>query len=264
LSGDAASGAAGLSSSNAGLIGGADMRLSNGLLIGVAGSVGWQDFNSGNGTGTSDDTMVGLYARQDAGRFYVSAAFGYGRHQITTLRTVTVSGTDVLQGKLDADEIGGRLEAGWRMPLAIQFGLSPYAAVSGARFESPAYVETALSGASTFALSYASHSSTLGRSEVGVRLDRSYPMKNNTVSANLGIAWAHQLDDLPFAQASFQTLPGAGFVVTGVRPAKDTALLGLDLEVQSRSGLFFGVKGETQLGARTTILEGMGSLGWRW
>ena len=52
--------------------------------------------------------------------------------------------------------------------------------------------------------------------------------------------------------------------MAGVQPAGDTALLGGGLQVQNRSGLFFGVKAETQLGAGTTILEGMGDLGWRW
>jgi uncharacterized protein with beta-barrel porin domain len=72
------------------------------------------------------------------------------------------------------------------------------------------------------------------------------------------------LDDLPFTQASFVTLPGTAFQTVGVRPAPDTALLGLDLEVQNSSGLFFGVHGEGQFGAGTTVVEGLGNFGWRW
>jgi hypothetical protein len=41
-------------------------------------------------------------------------------------------------------------------------------------------------------------------------------------------------------------------------------LLGLDLEIQNNSGLFFGLKGEGQFGAGTTVVEGMGNFGWRW
>jgi hypothetical protein len=49
-----------------------------------------------------------------------------------------------------------------------------------------------------------------------------------------------------------------------VSPASDTALLGLDLEIQNSSGLIFGIHGEGQLGAGTTAVEGLGNFGWRW
>jgi autotransporter-associated beta strand protein len=264
LSADAASGAASVSSSNVGLIGGADMQLADGLLAGVTLGLGRQLFNSGNGSGDSNDFMLGLYGRANAGQAYFTASLGYGWHQITTLRVLTVSGSDVLQGKQNADDFGGRIEAGWRMALDDGYGVAPYGALAGERFESPAYAETAISGASTFALSYAAHSNGLGRSELGTHLDHDYDLENGELTADLRAAWAHQLDDLPFTQASFQSLPGAAFQVVGVRPDRDTALLGANLQVQNRSGLFFGVKGEGQFGAGTTLLEGMGNFGWRW
>ena len=264
LSADAASGAASLSASNVGMIGGVDMAWDQGFLAGVTVGLGRQNFSSGNGTGNSDDIMVGVYARKDFGPLYVTAAFGYGSHHIESLRVITVSGTDVLQGKQHADDYGGRVEAGWRTMLDEQFTLSPYFAVAAQSFEAAAYTESALSGASTFALSVAARSSTLGRTELGSGLSRDYETENGVLTADLRLAWAHQLDDLPLTQASFQTLPGSSFLVSGVRPASDTALLGAGIQVQNRSGLFFGFKGETQLGAGTTILQGMGNLGWRW
>jgi uncharacterized protein with beta-barrel porin domain len=264
LSADAASGAAGLSASNVGMIGGIDMEVDEGFRVGLTASLGRQNFRSGNGTGDSDDLMIGAYARKDIGPLTVSGAFGYGRHQITTLRAVTASGTDVLQGKQDADDFGGRLEAGWHIAPGDQYALIPYGAISADSFQTPAYTETALSGASTFALSYAAHASTLGRSELGARLGRKYETENGTLFADVQAAWAHQLDDQPFTQTSFQGLPSANFTAAGVRAASDTAMLGADLRVQNRSGLFFGVQAQTQLGAGTTIVQGMGNLGWRW
>ncbi len=264
LSADAARGAAPLSSSNFGLIGGIDMAWDEGVSAGVTVGVGRQNFSSGNGTGRSDDIMMGISARKDLGPLYVSAAFSYGAHHIEMQRVITVSGTDVLQGKQNADDYGGRFEAGWRMALDNRYRLAPYFAVAADSFDTPAYTETAISGASTFALSVAAHSSTLGRTELGSGFSRDYETENGMLTAALRAAWAHQLDDLPLTQASFQSLPGANFLVTGVRSASDTALLGASIEVQNRSGLFFGFKGETQLGAGTTIVEGMGNLGWRW
>ena len=264
LSADAVSGAASLSSNNVGMIGGADMQLADGLIAGATFGLGRQMFSSGNGSGDSNDFMLGLYARLHAGQAYVAASLGYGWHQIKTLRVVTVSGTDVLQGKQNADDFGGRIEAGWRMALDEAYGVAPYAAFAGESFDSPAYGETALSGASTFAVSYAAHTSTLGRSELGAHLDRGYELDHGVLTADLSAAWAHQLDDHPFTQASFLGLPGAAFQVAGVRPDRDAALLGFDLQVQNSSGLFFGVRGEGQFGTGTTLVEGMGNFGWRW
>jgi autotransporter-associated beta strand protein len=264
LSADAATGAAALSESNAGLIGGADIELADHLLAGVTLGWGREHFNSGNGSGTSTDYAVGLYGRADLDEAYVTAAFGYSWHQIATLRVITVSGTDVLQGKQNADDYGGRIEAGWRMVLDDAYTIAPYAAFAGESFASPAYAETALSGAPTFALTYAAHSSTLGRSELGAHLDRSFELGNGGLTADIRAAWAHQLDDQPFTQASFESLPTAGFQVLGVRSTRDAALLGVDLELQYASGLFLGLKGEGQFGAGMTVVEGLGSFGMRW
>ncbi|MBW8853200.1 MAG: autotransporter domain-containing protein, partial [Bradyrhizobium sp.] len=264
LSGDSVSGAAGLSSNNAGLIGGADMRVGDGLIAGVTLGLGRQWFRSGNGTGDSDDHMIGLYGRATVDAAYIAASFGYGWHQVKTVRTVTVSGTDVLQGKQNADDFGGRIEAGWRVPLDDVTSVIPYGAFAGESFESPAYAETAISGASTFALSYGAQTTALGRSELGAHLNRDYALETGTLTADLRAAWAHQLDDQPFIQASFQGLAGSAFQVAGVHPARDTALFGVDLEVQNSSGLFFGVHGEGQFGAGTTLVEGLGNFGWRW
>jgi len=264
LSGDSISGAAGLSSNNAGLIGGADIQVDDGLVAGVTLGLGRQWFRSGNGTGDSDDYMIGLYGRASVDAAYIAASFGYGWHQVKTLRTVTVSGTDVLQGKQNADDFGGRIEAGWRVALNDGYSVIPYGAFVGESFESPAYAETAISGASTFALSYGAQTTALGRSELGAHLDRDYVLDTGTLTADLRAAWAHQLDDQPFIQASFQGLAGSAFQVAGVHPARDTALLGVDLEVQNSSGLFFGVHGEGQFGVGTTLVEGLGNFGWRW
>jgi uncharacterized protein with beta-barrel porin domain len=264
LSGDSTSGAAGLSSNNAGLIGGADMQVADGITAGATLGLGRQWFHSGNGTGHSDDYMVGLYGRVTADAAYLAASFGYGWHQITTQRVITVSGTDVLQGKQNADDFGGRIEAGWHLPMGDGYHITPYGAFAGESFESPAYAETAVSGASTFALSYAAQTTTLGRTELGAHLDRSYALADGILTAGVKAAWAHQLDDQPFTQASFVGLTGSTFQVAGVRSARDTGLLGLDLEVQNNSGLFFGVHGEGQFGTGTTMVEGLANLGWRW
>lgn len=264
LSGDSASGTAGLTSNNVGLIGGADRKFTDNILAGVTLGLGQQLFHSGNGTGGSHDVMIGVYGRIDADAVYVAASLGFGWHHIKTQRTVMVSGIDVLQGKQDADDVGGRMEAGWRLPLDATTKLIPYGAFVGDSINAPAYTESVVSGASTFVLAYGAQTTTLGRTELGAHLDRSYSTEHGLLTADVRLAWAHQLDDLPFSQASFVNLPAAAFQAVGVRAAGDAALLGLDVEMQSSSGLFFGLKGESQLGAGTTMVEGLGNFGWRW
>src|SRR5262249_36126238 len=87
------------------------------------------------------------------GAAYVSAALAYSWHDITTTRTVTVSGTDILQGRYQANGLSGRLESGYRFAMNT-FGVTPYAAVQVQWMHLPAYTETAVAGSAQFALAY--------------------------------------------------------------------------------------------------------------
>ena len=263
LSGNAG-GAAGLSASNLGLIAGAELQLTNDLLAGISLGLGRQLLNSGNGTGDSDDFTIGLYSRTTVIQGYVSASLGYGWNHITTIRDVTVSGNDVLQGKQNANDYGGRIEAGWQFVLNNGYSFIPYSALVGERFESPGYKEIAISGTSTFALSNSSQGNSVAQTELGARLSHNFEIEGSTLTGDLLAGWAHQLGNAPFTTATFQGLPGAVFQTLGARPNDNTALLGLSVEIQNSSGLFFGVRGESQVGIGTTIMEGMGNLGWRW
>jgi outer membrane autotransporter protein len=260
LSGNASSGAASLSANDYGFAVGAETRL--GMVSAGAGiAVGQQRFSSGNGTGQSTDVTLGLYGRSAiAEDGYLRASFGYGWHDIATTRAVTVAGTDVLQAKMDAHQWGGRIEGGWR----VSDLLTPFAAFEGTQFELPAYGERAASGASTFALSYAAHDTGESHSELGARLGRAFALEDGQLSAEGRLAWAHELEDAPFAIASFQGLTGSAFAVAGTRVADDTALLGLDFDLHQDKGASFGVSLQSQLGNGTTVWQGMGHAGWRW
>ncbi|MBW8858137.1 MAG: autotransporter outer membrane beta-barrel domain-containing protein, partial [Bradyrhizobium sp.] len=121
-----------------------------------------------------------MYGRATVDAAYIAASFGYGWHQVKTVRTVTVSGTDVLQGKQNANDFGGRIETGWHVALSDGYGVIPYGAFAGESFDSPAYAETSISGASTFALSYGAQTTALGRTELGAHLNRDYALDTGT------------------------------------------------------------------------------------
>ncbi|MGH7226016.1 MAG: autotransporter outer membrane beta-barrel domain-containing protein, partial [Gemmataceae bacterium] len=265
LSANSTTGAAGLSASNVGLAAGVDAGINANLRAGAGIGISMENFSSGNGTGSSRDLMLGLYARQTVLKNgYVSASFGYGLHDIHTSRVVTVSSVDVLKANFPAWEYGGRIEGGYRVTLGGRYGFTPYAAVTAENFEAPAYAESAAFGSSSFASSYASHATDISHTEFGVRLDRDLALDKAIVSLTATAAWAHELDTDPTAFASFQSLPGSNFALYGVRPATDTALLGLHADVRNTNGVVYGIRVNSQVGLGTTIVEGAGMLAYRW
>ena len=74
----------------------------------------------------------------------------------------------------------------------------------------PAYAESALSSANTFALAYAAESVTATRSELGLRSDKSFAVGDAILTLRGRAAWAHDFNTDRAASATFQTLPGRG------------------------------------------------------
>jgi hypothetical protein len=267
ISANVTTGAASLSGSNVGLAVGGQKNAADGSgVFGGSIAIGQQNFSSGNGTGISQDLMLGVYGTKTVmDRGYISASLGYGILNVTTTRTLTVSGTDILSGKVNAQEFGGRVEGGYRFSVDDQFGLTPYLAGSLQNIVTPAYVETVQSGTSSFALSYLSQKNTFGRTEAGTHLDRSFQLDDgSTLSAQGTIGWSHQLGYSPVSTVSFQSLSGSSFLLNGIKPANDTAVLGLKLQAQKATGLSYGVRLDSQLGAGTTILQATGNVAYRW
>jgi uncharacterized protein with beta-barrel porin domain len=264
LSGDPAIGSAGVSTDSFGIAGGVETALGEDLLAGFSGGYGHENFSAGGTHGGCNDAMLGLYARfTPSDDFYVAASFGYGWHAIDTRRVVTVSGTDVLGGKLDADDLGGRVEAGTRVVLGDRTVARLFVAFQGDRFHAPAYGEVAISGASTFAVSYAARDTDLSRIELGSHIDRAFDVDDGTLVLDGLIGWAHDLSGKPLVAAQFASLPGSGFVLFGTRPAGDTALLGLGVALRNDSGLDIGVKADGQVGGGTGIVTGTANLTYR-
>jgi autotransporter-associated beta strand protein len=265
ISANAVTGASSLSSNAVGLAVGAEAMFADQLLAGASIGIGHQSYRSGSGSnGKSGDVMLGLYGHNNFGEAYVSAAFGYGRHAVQTMRIVTISGTDVLTGKFDATDIGGRAETGYRFDLGDELGLTPFAAFAAQDFHTPAYAETAASGSKNFALSYAANDAPTSHTELGTRLNRNFTLEDGTLSLEGLLGWTHQLRNSSSAQAAFQSLPNSGFVLVGIKPASDTALLGLVLEKHDAAGLVYGARVQSAVGPGTQSITGTINLAYRW
>ncbi|WP_439923276.1 autotransporter outer membrane beta-barrel domain-containing protein [Nitrobacter sp. JJSN] len=227
--GNASLGSGTATSSVAGVAVGADYRISPFTTAGFAMAGGGTNFNvaKGLGSGHSDLFQAGTFIRHTVGAAYLSGALAYGWQDVTTNRIVTISGADRLQARFSANAWSGRVEGGYRVvSLAMGgIGITPYAAGQFITFDLPAYVESVLSGANTFALANNAKNVTDNRSELGVRTDKSYAVQDAILTLRGRLAWAHDFNPDRTVAATFQTLPGASFVVNGAAMAADAALV---------------------------------------
>ncbi|HKH00040.1 MAG TPA: autotransporter domain-containing protein, partial [Bradyrhizobium sp.] len=219
---------------------GADYSFSANTIAGFALAGGGTNFSVANGFGggRSDLFQAGAFVRHTAGAAYLSGALAYGWQDVITDRTVTVAGVDRLRGEFNAHAFSGRLEGGYRFlpPRLGGVGLTPYAAGQFTAFNLPAYAEGVVSGVDTFALAYNSKSVTASRSEIGVRSEKSFPMPDSILTLRGRAAWAHDFNRDRSVAATFQTLPGASFIVSGAAPAPDAALVTASAERKWQNG----------------------------
>jgi uncharacterized protein with beta-barrel porin domain len=143
-------------------------------------------------------------------------------------------------------------------------GITPYAAGQFTTFDLPAYAEQVLSGANTFALAYGSKSATDTRSELGVRTDKSWVMQNAILTLRGRAAWAHDFNPDRNIAATFQTLPGASFVVNGAVQAHDSALTTASAEVKWRNGWSAAATFEGEFSDVTRSYAGKGAVRYAW
>jgi autotransporter-associated beta strand protein len=247
---------------------GADYWFSPYTVAGFALGGGGTNFSVANGLGggRSDLFQAGAFVRHNIGRAYVSAALAYGWQDVTTDRTVTVSGIDQLRARFNANSFSGRVEGGYRFvaPAMGGIGLTPYAAGQFTTFDLPAYAESAVVGANTFALSYGAKSVTAPRSELGLRGDKSYPSNNGILTLRGRVAWAYDFNPNQSVAATFQTLPGASFVVNGAAGAHNVALTTASAEMKWRSGWSAGATFEGEFSEVTRSYAGKGIVRYAW
>jgi uncharacterized protein with beta-barrel porin domain len=215
------------------------------------------------GSGRSDLFQAGAFVRHTAGAAYVSGALAYGWQDITTNRTVTVAGIDQLRAQFNANAWSGRLEGGYRF-VTPWMGITPYAAGQFTTFDLPAYAEQAVVGSNAFALAYGPKSVTDTRSELGIRTDKSYAQADGILTLRGRLAWAHDFDPNRNIGATFQTLPGASFIVNGAAQASDSALVTASVEKKWLMGWSAAATFEGEFSNVTTSYAGKGVVRYTW
>jgi uncharacterized protein with beta-barrel porin domain len=176
---------------------------------------------------------------------------------------VALAGIDRLHAEFNANAFSGRVEGGYRFVTAWT-GIAPYAAAQFTTFDVPAYAESVLLGANTFGLAYGSKAVTDPRTELGVRLDKSYAMPDGILTLRGRLAWAHDYDPNRTLAATFQTLPGATFVVNGAAQASDSALTTASVEKKWLNGWSAAATFEGEFSGVTASYAGKGVVRYAW
>jgi uncharacterized protein with beta-barrel porin domain len=257
-----------------GLATGLDYRVTPYTVVGFALAGGSTNFGvaDGLGGGRSDMFQSAIYSITRIDAAYVSAALAYGWHQVSTDRILTAAGLgfEHLTADFSANNVGGRIEGGYRfaVPGAFYlpgFGITPYAAFQMQGFRTPSYSEVAASGPSIFALTYNAHTTTTTRTELGAWLDRSTGLNDGAIlSLRTRAAWAHDEWSDTRMTAAFQSLPGSIFTVIGATPVHDSFLASGVAEVSFRNGISLAGKFDTELAPHSQTYVGTARVRYTW
>ncbi len=265
IDGNASVGSQKTTATDAAFAAGVDYRLSPNTTVGFAlagGGTNW-GLGGGLGNGRSDMFQAGVYARQRFGDAYLSGALAYNFHDVTTNRTVTIAGTDMLQGRFQANGLGARIEGGYHFATPYA-RVTPYGAVQVQSIFLPAYAEVATAGSNQFALNFAAQTATTTRAELGSWFDRAFVDRGHLWTVYGRLAWAHDFGNTASATAIFQALPGSNFVVNGATPAADSALVTAGAKYDLMNGWSFLAKFDGEFSSNTSIYSGTGMVRKTW
>ncbi|HJW40495.1 MAG TPA: autotransporter-associated beta strand repeat-containing protein [Rhizomicrobium sp.] len=251
-----------LQSSMTGMMIGGDWSLTPAMLLGVAVSAGSSNFRLANdfGQGKVSALQFSVYGLVQYSRhFYGSFAGALSLDNATTTRVLTVSGTDTLVGKSSPRVLGGRYETG------IELGwITPYVALQDALFDAPSYREVASGGSSTYALSYAGHTTNSADFEMGFRQRIDVDLDDWTLKLSDRFGWQHDMSATASADPNFTALPNSTFTAYGVRPGKDGLLFSLGAGLDSKEGFGVNVHFDSTTTAKSQTYNEFAGLSYAW
>jgi uncharacterized protein with beta-barrel porin domain len=250
---------------------GVDYRVTPYTLVGVALAGGGTNYSLANGLGGghSDMFQSAVYSFTRINAAYVSATLAYTWQHESTGRIVTVAGSDGLNAGFDANDIGGRIEGGYRFAIPGVFampglGFIPYAALQMQAFYTPSYGEIA-SGSSQFALAYNAQTTTVTRTELGAWLDDNIVLDNGAIlTLRDRLAWAYDNWSNYSMTAAFEQLPGSSFTVIGATPTRNSLLASASAEISYRNGVSLAGLFNTELAEDSRTYTGFLRLRYTW
>jgi uncharacterized protein with beta-barrel porin domain len=250
---------------------GVDYRVTPHTLVGVALAGGGTNYGLANGLGGgySDMFQSAVYSFTRINAAYFAATLAYAWQHESTSRVVTVGGADDLTAGFDANDIGGRIEAGYRFAVPGIFaipglGFIPYGAFQMQAFYTPSYSESA-SGSSAFALAYNAQTTTVTRTELGAWFDDNIALDNGAIlTLRDRVAWAYDNWSNYSMTAAFEQLPGSSFTVFGATPTRNSLLASAGAEISYRNGISLAGLFNTELAEDSQTYSGFVRLRYTW
>lgn len=248
---------------------GVDYRVLPNTIVGFALGGGGTNFglSDGLGGGRSDMFQAAIYSSTRIGPAYVSAAVAYTMQHFTTDQYLSIVSSDDLTAKFMANDIGARIEGGYRFALpglvpASSFGITPYAALQAQAFHTPDYSEDTMSD---FARAFGASTTTAYRSELGAWLDQARPLDSGAVLVLRGrAAWAHDEVSEPGINVSFLSLAGSQFILNGTPMPRDLLLATAGAELRFRGGISLSAQFEGEFADRAMQYGGRGEVRYSW
>lgn len=231
-----------------GFVLGGDKAVGNGdSRVGAAFAYGSTGI-SGKGATTANRTDIDsyqgiLYGSYNAGAWYADASLGYGRHQFDTRRVVSLVGAS-LTGNHNANQYSAKLAFG----LPISKGVAtftPLASLSYVQLDQNAYSESDRNDTGA-ALSVDSTKTESLRSGLGAKVSVALANTELSPSVEARAVWNHEFADTnQNITARFDG--GNSFTTNGVRQPRDSANLGMGINLKSKTGQTLSVNYDAEV-----------------
>jgi autotransporter-associated beta strand protein len=263
--GNPAIGSNNVTTSTFGYAAGLDYHYSPDTVLGFALAGGGTNWSLAQrlGSGRSDAFMAGVYGITHEGPVYLAGALAFANNWFTTERTALA---EPLNASFQGQDYAARLEGGYRFTVPVAYetiGITPYAAIQAQDFHTPFYSETDVT-AGGFGLSYDAKNGTDTRSELGGRFDDQTTLNAMPLTLRVRVAWAHDWVSNPALNASFESLPGSSFTVTGAPIPHNSALASASAQLFFTSNWSLLAKFDGEFASGAQIYAGSGTLRYTW
>ena len=258
--GDPAAGTNTLTARLAGAMVGLEYHFTPATLLGFSLGGAGLNYSQAPGSGSSDAAQFTAYGTTHFGAAYVTGLLDASINRFNTTR---FGGGDEITARFNAQSYGGRIEGGYRYPMWLTSGVTPYAALQLQYFHTPAYAETDLTGGG-MGVNFNAMNTTDTRSELGARFDTVWNVNRIPVVLRARVAWAHDWVSNSAVTEAFQIAPGASFIVNGAALPSDSALGSLEAEFHLAPNWSLAAKFDGQFANSAQTYLGAGTLRYTW
>lgn len=218
---DVRSGVDGYDANSRGFALGADHKLNDNTVLGVAYShvSTHVESDNGNKTDVENDTLT-AYGTWTQGRYFVDAGLSYGKGQNDSKRYI--SGTTA-KGSYDSDMLGLNVMAGYGLHFDHNVLVEPRVTARYTNLSIDGFSEHG----SSAALKTGDQRLEVGEIGAGVRIASAFDLGQGTLEPEFKLMGYHDLIADKSSTTSAFTLGGTSFVATGVTPARDSYEVGV-------------------------------------